>query len=205
MPTPPASAGSEGEGPAEEGAPAGAAPAGRAAAAGERRLPLVVVLAGMAGAVALAALVGGPAAPPPPAPRVDAVPLDARSPAEAASSRERVLVRLDRPPLGGLPHPPTGRAADRYLASLHDEARALRGALRARGLTLDGVRSFGRVYDGFAATVPTSDLAQLPSLRVRAEPVRRFYPSADVILPGRRPLPADATGGPLHGVAWLGD
>src|SRR4051794_35962721 len=187
MPTPPASAGSD-----------------EAAAAGERRLPLLVVLAAMAAAIALAALAGRPSAGPGAPPRVDVVPLDARSPAEAGSSRERVLVRLDRPPLGRLPHPPAGKAAARYLASLHDEARALRGALRARGVTLDDVRSFGRVYDGFAATVPAADLAQLPSLGVRAEPVRRFYPAADVVLPGRRPLDADAAGGPLPGVAWLG-
>lgn len=190
MPTPPASAGSDDPPAPERG--------------GERRVPLLVVLAGMGAAIALAALVGHPSAGPGPPPRVDAVPLDARSPAEAGSSRERVLVRLDRPPLGRLPHLPAGKAATRYLASLHDEARALRGALRARGVTLDDVRSFGRVYDGFAATVPAGDLAQLPSLGVRAEPVRRFYPTADVILPGRRPLDADAAAGPVRGVAWLG-
>src|SRR4051794_27788559 len=98
MPTPPASAGSD-----------------EAAAAGERRLPLVAVLAGMGAAIALAALVGPPPADSGAPPGVDAAPLAARSPAEAVSSRERVLVRLDRPPLGGLSHPPAAQGAARYL------------------------------------------------------------------------------------------
>src|SRR3954449_9512728 len=78
MPTPPASAGSDKPG-------------------GERRVPLLVVLAGMGAAIALAALVGHPSAGPGPPPRVDAVPLAApRPPAGGAA------------PAPGVPPPPPG-------------------------------------------------------------------------------------------------
>jgi len=158
------------------------------------------VLLGMAALVALAALIGGRHEAHDGPPPVSPIPLDGRSPAAPAGATERVLVRLSRPPLGGLRNPPGDpRARAAYLASLHDEARALRGALGARGIALTGVVPFGRVYDGFAATVRARDLARLPSLGVRAEPVRRFYPTAAVLGPEKGPA---GSGG--DGVVLLG-
>src|SRR3954468_9473202 len=76
-----------------------------------------------------------------------------------------------------------------YVAALKREAHALRSALGARGVALRDVVAFGRTWDGFAATVDTSDLAALSSLGVRAQPVRRFYPAASepVPVPGAMP------------------
>src|SRR3954452_7529416 len=150
--------------------------------------PLGPVLALMVLAVALAALIGGGKDArdgEADAPVATALPFDGRSPAMPADRSERVLVRLPRPALGELDDPPTGAAARRYVASEHAEGRALRGGLRARGVELDHVVPFGRVYPGFAATVPARDLAQLSSLGVRTDPVRRLYPAAEVVLPAR--------------------
>jgi len=54
--------------------------------------------------------------------------------------------------------------------------------------------TFGRTWDGFAATVDTSDLAELSSLGVRAQPVRRFYPATSEPVPvaGEAPKPRAA-------------
>ena len=81
-----------------------------------------------------------------------------------------------------------------YVRSLVREGAALRSALEARGVELRDAVTFGRTWDGFAATVDTSDLAALSSLGVRAQPVRRFYPatSEPVPVPGRAPRPAAA-------------
>ena len=80
------------------------------------------------------------------------------------------------------------------MRSLEREGAALRSALGARGVELRDAVTFGRTWDGFAATVDTSDLAALSSLGVRAQPVRRFYPatSEPVPVPGR----AAAAGAP---------
>ncbi len=109
----------------------------------------------------------------------EAVAYDGRSPREPAADRQRVLLELQRPPLGRVPgvadmKPGAQRA---YVASLKREARALRGALEARGVKLSDVASFERCWNGFAATVDTRDLAAISSLGVRAQPVRRFYPA----------------------------
>ena len=58
-----------------------------------------------------------------------------------------------------------------------DEARRAALGARARGVRLSDVRTYTRTFNGFAATVRTRDLAELPSLGVRAQPVRRFYPA----------------------------
>jgi len=106
----------------------------------------------------------------------DATPYDGRSPSEPSGAGTRVIVKLPRPSLGaaGIRDPAAQRT---YEASLQDEAAALRSALGARGVRLSDVRTFTRTFNGFAATVRTGDLAELPSLGVRAQPVRRFYPA----------------------------
>jgi hypothetical protein len=132
--------------------------------------------------------------------RADAGPYDGRSPRAPTGDEQRVLVALPRPPLGGRADaaaltPARQRA---YVASLRREGAALRSALDARGVQLSDVVTFERTWNGFAATVATGDLADLGSLGVRAEPVRRFYPAtsepvpapaaprADAVPPGRR-------------------
>jgi Subtilase family len=118
-------------------------------------------------------------------------PLDGRSPREPAGSELRVLVELPRPALADRDDldalsPDDQRA---YVRSLEREGAALRSALGARGVDLRDAVNFGRTWDGFAATVDTSDLAALSSLGVRAQPVRRFYPatSEPVPVPGAAP------------------
>src|SRR4051794_41193649 len=118
-------------------------------------------------------------------------PLDGRSPSEPAGTERRVLVELPRPALADRSDlgQMTAQAQRDYVASLKREARALRSALGARGVALRDVVAYGRTWDGFAATVDTSDLAALSSLGVRAQPVRRFYPAASepVPVPGATP------------------
>ena len=163
-----------------------------------RRLVVVVALALLvaAGAVlAWLALGGGEDAPA--ASRGDATPYDGRSPREPSAAGTRVIVRLPRPSLGaaGIRDPVAQRT---YEESLRDEAAALRSALGARGVRLSDVRTYTRVLNGFAATVRTADLAELPSLGVRAHPVRRFYPATAE--PARVPgLRAPASAPPLGG------
>ena len=145
-----------------------------------------VVLAALAiGAFLLTRGESGISGPPPPPALADAVPFDGRSPREPAAEGTRVLVALPRPALGStrIRDPAAQR---RYVASLRDESRALRSALGARGVQLSHVVTFERTFDGFAATVRTSDLARLDSLGVRVRPVRRFYPatSEPVRIPG---------------------
>ena len=140
------------------------------------RLALAGVIAAVAVAVALVLLLGGGGDPPPPS-RADAVPYDGRSPAEPSARGTRVIVALPRPSLGaaGIADPAAQR---RYVRSLEDESGSLRSALGARGVQLADVVTYTRTFNGFAATVRTSDLADLPSLGVRPQPVRRFYPAA---------------------------
>ncbi len=151
-----------------------------------------VLIGLLAAAVLLAA--GGP----PPAPALaDAVPFDGRSPREPSGEGTRVIVALPRPALGaaGIADPDDQRA---YVRSLEDESEALRSALGARGIRLSDVVTFTRTFNGFAATVRTSELAGLPSLGVRAQPVRRFYPASSepARVPGLRlPVAAAPLGG----------
>jgi hypothetical protein len=183
---------------AEEDEQAPAAPAGFAAAV--RRLPRGRAL-GAAALVLLAAAVavglrGRDGAPPPPA-LADAVPYDGRSPREPSAEGTRVIVTLPRPALGaaGIADPAAQR---RYVRSLEDESAALRSALGARGIRLSDVVTYTRTFNGFAATVRTGDLADLPSLGVRAQPVRRFYPASSE--PARVPgLPLPVAALPLGG------
>ena len=90
---------------------------------------------------------------------------DGRSPSEAGGSQERVLVELPRPALADRDDLDSLSPADQraYLRSLAHEARALRSALDARGVSLRDPVTFGRTWDGFAATVDASDLAALSS------------------------------------------
>src|SRR6185503_9851553 len=143
------------------------------AAHGRRRRRLIAAAVAVAlvaaGVVAAVLRRDGEASAPAPA-LADAVPYDGRSPAEPSARGTRVIVALPRPSLGqaGIADPDAQRA---YVASLKDESGALRSALGARGIDLSDVVTYTRTFNGFAATVRTSDLADLPSLGVRAQPV----------------------------------
>jgi hypothetical protein len=143
---------------------------------------------------------GGGGAPVPPSAAALSV-YDGRSPSEAGGSRERVLVELPRPALADRDDLDSLSPADQraYLRSLSEEGRALRSALGARGVALRDAVTFGRTWDGFAATVDASDLAALSSLGVRARPVRRFYPatSEPVPVPGEPRAASDGGGPPI--------
>ncbi len=130
-------------------------------------------------------------------PSADAVPYDGRSPRQPAGAEQRVLLALQRPALGRLRGVARMDASAQraYVISLRKEAAALRGALRARGVRLSEVTGFERVWNGFAATVRTRDLAAISSLGVRAQPVRRFYPA--VSEPARTGAAAPGPGPPL--------
>ncbi|HKH18767.1 MAG TPA: S8 family serine peptidase [Solirubrobacteraceae bacterium] len=163
----------------------------------EPRKRLALVAAALAGAVVAAVLIAGGDGGPPPSALADAVPYDGRSPREPSGEGTRVIVALPRPSLGA------ARIADPedqrdYVRSLEEESGALRSALGARGIRLSDVVTFTRTFNGFAATVRTGDLADLPSLGVRAQPVRRFYPatSEPARVPGlRMPVAAAPLGG----------
>ena len=120
----------------------------------------------------------------------DATPYDGRSPREPSGAGTRVIVRLPRPSLGaaGIRDPAAQRT---YEESLQDEAAALRSALGARGVRLSDVRTYTRTFNGFAATVRTGDLAELPSLG-RARPARPPLLPRDR---GARPRPRPARAG----------
>ena len=88
-----------------------------------------------------------------------------------------MLVELRRPALGdrvAVSHLDPAAQRD-YVASLNGEVGALLGALRAKGVRLDGVVQYARVWHGFAATVRTADTPKVQALGLRVEPVRRFY------------------------------
>ena len=159
---------------------------------------LVVAVAALAAIIVAAFLFAGEGEPPEPA-LADAVPYDGRSPREPSARGTRVVVALARPSLGaaGIADADEQRA---YVRSLEHESGALRSALDARGVRLSDVVTFTRTFNGFAATVRTDDLADLPSLGVRAQPVRRFYPatSEPARVPGLRPPIAAA---PLGGAS----
>ena len=191
-----------------------AAPSGDAPAARPGRLRRLSVPARIGLAVAALAVVavlaivlfsGGagpiPGVEPPPTSLADPVPYDGRSPILVAETEQRVLIQLQRPPLGELPDA-RAMGADaqiREIKSLKREQMALRGALEARGVQLRDVVSYYRVWNGFAATVKTSDVPQLsyPGSQVRS--VRRAFPAAGepVPVPGASPIkPADLNGTP---------
>ena len=141
----------------------------------------------------------------PPAPRA-AFPLETRSPQVVGGSNLRVLVALRRPALGELPEGQRrGGAAQRaHVRSLGREARALRSALEARGVTFGDPVDYARVWSGFAATVSTRDLNEVQAAGLRVEPVRRFYPAAEAEAEGEPP-PAERSPepGPASVVAVL--
>ena len=74
-----------------------------------------------------------------------------------------MLVELPRPALADRDDLESLSADEQraYVRSLEREGTALRSALGARGVELRDAVSFGRTWDGFAATVDTSDLASL--------------------------------------------
>ena len=110
-----------------------------------------------------------------------------------------MIVALPRPALGRAGIADPGDQRD-YVRSLEQESGALRSALGARGIRLSDVVTFTRTFNGFAATVRTSDLADLPSLGVRAQPVRRFYPASSE--PARVPaLRSPVAAAPLGGAS----
>ncbi|WP_028066352.1 S8 family serine peptidase [Solirubrobacter soli] len=209
---PSADAAPGGEAPAGGAPPAGdASPAGgEATAPGDgaarpglwRRLPTWAKGAAGLVVVAVVALLvvvfttGGagpiPGVQPPPGSLADPVPYDGRSPILVAETEQRVLIQLQRPPLGELANA-RAMGADaqiREIKSLKREQIALRGALEARGVRLGDVVSFYRVWNGFAATVKTSDIPQLsyPGSQVRS--VRRLFPASSepVSVPGASPV-----------------
>ncbi|HYI18249.1 MAG TPA: S8 family serine peptidase [Solirubrobacteraceae bacterium] len=121
---------------------------------------------------------------------------DGRSPSEPGGREQRVLVELPRPALADRDDLESLSADEQrdYVRSLEREGAALRSALGARGVELGDAVSFGRTWDGFAATIDNSDLASLPSLGVRALPVRRFYPATGepIPVPGTAATSAEA-------------
>ena len=129
---------------------------------------------------------GGGGAPVPPSAAALSV-YDGRSPSEPGGREQRVLVELPRPALADRDDLESLSADDQraYVRSLEREGTALRSALGARGVQLRDAVPFGRIWDGFAATVDSSDLAALSSLGVRALPVRRFYPATSEPVPVR--------------------
>ena len=141
---------------------------------------------------------GGGAEPAPPSAAALSV-YDGRSPSESGGSALRVLVELPRPALADRDDLDALSEAEQraYVRSLEREGTALRSALDARGVELRDAVSYGRTWDGFGATIDSSDLAALSSLGVRALPVRRFYPGTSEPVPLRgapkvpAPPPAD--------------
>src|SRR3954470_12261307 len=108
------------------------------------------------------------------------LPFDGRSPLVPPAKKMRVLVELKRPSLAekmeSEDYSPVRQRL--YVASLANEAKALQSALEAKGVMLRRPVLYGRVWNGFAATVAASDLPQLRALGLSEEPVRRFYGAA---------------------------
>ena len=166
----------------------------------------VWLTAGAIGGLLVAAVVvglgsrGGPVQPPS---RADAVPYDGRSPRAPATAEQRVLVALPRPALGDLPAARRrgAEAQRRYVRSLIREQRSLRSALAARGIRLRAVVAFTRTWNGFAATVPATQVARLSSLGEQARPVRRLFPALGDPVPvaaaGEPPAPPPAGQAPV--------
>ena len=129
------------------------------------------------------------------------MPYDGRSPILVAETEQRVLIQLQRPALGELPDA-RAMGADaqiREIKSLKREQITLRSGLEARGVVFRDVVSYYRVWNGFAATVKTSDIPRLsyPGSQVRS--VRRAFPASSepVPVPGASPVkPAGLNGTP---------
>ena len=115
----------------------------------------------------------------------DPVPYDGRSPLLVAETEQRVLVELLRPALGELANARAMGAEDQRtrIASLKREQITLRSGLAARGVVFRDVVSYYRVWNGFAATVKTSDIPRItyPGSQVRT--VRRAYPASGEPVP----------------------
>jgi Subtilase family len=133
---------------------------------------------------------GGRGSPVPPSAATGSV-YDGRSPSEPGDGEQRVLVALPRPALADRDDveslSPDEQSA--YVRSLEREGASLRSALGARGVELRDAVPFARTWDGFAATVDSSDLASLSSLGARVLPVRRFYPATSEPVPVRGATP----------------
>ena len=154
-----------------------------------RRWLAAGVPAAAAVVVAAVLLLRDAAADPPPRSLADAVPYDGRSPREPSARGTRVVVALPRPSLGGAGIA-TPRAQRAYVRSLREEAAALRSALGARGVRLSDIVTYARTFNGFAATVRTRDLADLPVAR-RARAARAaLLPGVEPAGPDRRAAPA---------------
>jgi hypothetical protein len=114
------------------------------------------------------------------------IPFDGRSPAVPTTGKVRLLVQLQRPSLGGLA--PADRAGARtqrdYVASLESESRALQSALRAKGIRIESPRLYARVWNGFAATIASTDVPAVRALGLRTEPVRRFFGASSMAASG---------------------
>jgi hypothetical protein len=136
----------------------------------------------------------------PPASLADPVPYDGRTPDQPPGDEQRVLVQMPRPALGDLPDARAMGAAEqrRYVASLRLEAKTTRSALEARGIHFSDVVSYGLVWNGFAATVSTRDVAQLNTPGTQVRVVRRLYPAVGepVPVPGAAPKPTAPAGQP---------
>jgi hypothetical protein len=173
----------------------------RAALARARGLPrwaqaaLAAAVAALMVVIVLAAGGHGPSSLPVigplPSSLADPVPYDGRTPDQPPGDEQRVLVQMPRPALGDLKGARAmGAAAQRrYVASLKLEARTTRSALEARGIHLRDVVSYGLVWNGFAATVSTRDVARLNTPGNRVRTVHQLYPatSEPVPVPGAAP------------------
>ncbi|RKQ86633.1 PA domain-containing protein [Solirubrobacter pauli] len=174
-----------------------------------RRAPKAVLAGGAVVLVALVVLVvallsggAGPlpdVTPPKAASLADPVPYDGRSPIQARSGEQRVLVEFDRPALGKRENARTmGAEAQRdYVDELKREATTTRSALQANGVVLRDVVAFYRVWNGFAATVRTRDLPKLAARRLNVRTVRRAYPASGepVSVPDKPSLKRAGLGG----------
>ncbi|HWK28889.1 MAG TPA: S8 family serine peptidase [Solirubrobacter sp.] len=185
-------------GEAREGeAAAGAAPTTRRRLSTPVRAALAIVaVAGLA--VLGAVLFSGGAAPipglgSPPASHADAVPYDGRSPLLVSDTEQRVLVELLRPALGEQANARALGADEqrRRIKSLKREQMKLRSGLEARGIVFRDVVAYYRVWNGFAATVKTSDVARLTYPGARVRTARRVYSatSEPVPVPAKDPIP----------------
>jgi hypothetical protein len=135
---------------------------------------------------------------PPPTSLADPVPYDGRTPVQPPGDEQRVLVQMPRPALGDLANArQMGASAQRrYVRSLKKEAATTRSAIRARGVALHDVVSYGLAWNGFAATIRTRDLARLNSAGTRVRTVRRLYPATSEAVPvPARPPPSQAVPG----------
>ena len=149
------------------------------------RVAVAAVLAAAAAGLVLGLLASDGSGDEPPN---GSVAFEGRSPRAPVGDRVRVLVELQRPSLGervAREGELDARVQHAHVRDLERESRALRGALIAKGVRIRDDVLYSRVWSGFAATVDTEDLPQMQIEGVRVEPVRRFYPAAVVVGPGK--------------------